>query len=423
MRAPRPPRSRVVAIGDELLNGSRVDSNSAVLGAWLTRNGYAHLGTRTVGDEVAAIVAALATAAHEADLILVTGGLGPTPDDRTRQALSAWSESDLREDPAVVAALQARADAAGRPMGRSNRVQALVPSAGRAILNPAGTAPALVLCHCGVTLVAMPGVPSEVAALLEGPVGEFIADWPGLLPFTEVQVRTTRVAESILADQLRGVPRDPRISLAYLPHLTGVDLVLQAPKELRGLLEAETRAIVERIMTPVFALGHRTLEEIVGETLSSRDLKVAIAESCTGGLILSRLTDVPGASRYVVGGVVAYANEGKVSALGVRASTLEHHGAVSEPAAIEMAEGLRERSKADLALATTGIAGPGGGSNEKPVGTIWVALADAHQTKTELLRLTGTRAQIKARATQYALDLLRLHLAPVSSNTLFPVDD
>ena len=396
--------ARIVAVGDELTCGSRIDTNSAELGRALTTWGYRTLGSRSVGDEIERIVAAIEEAVAEADVVLVTGGLGPTPDDRTREALAAWSGGALEEDPAVVDWLRELFRQFGRPMAESNRRQAMVPRGMRPILNPAGTAPALVGEREGTLLISLPGVPSEVRAFLGGEVGEVLRAGSGVAPLEVARLLTTGITESKLADLVGELPADPA-RLAFLPALGGVELVLSAPSA--AVLEGARGALRERLGDLVYSEDGERLEEVVGRMLVDAGATVAVAESCTGGLALSRLTDVPGASRYVLEGVVTYSNEAKTRILGVEAETLKAEGAVSEAVARKMAEGVREISGASFGLASTGIAGPAGGTEEKPVGTVWIAIAGGDGTEARRVRIPGDRGVIKFRAAQALIDGLR----------------
>jgi len=396
-----------VAIGDELISGSRIDTNSARLGRALTLWGYRNLGARSVGDRIEEIVAALDEAAAGADLVLLTGGLGPTPDDRTREALAAWLGVDCEQDEAVVDWLRALFRRFGRDMADSNLAQTYVPRGLRPLLNPAGTAPALAGEGRGTLLISLPGVPGEVEAFLEGEVGEILRGRGGAAPLETARLRVTGITESKLADLLRGLPAEPA-RLAFLPGLEGVELALSAPSA--ELLARESGRLRERLGELVFSERGERLEEVVGALLVAERATVAVAESCTGGLATSRLTDVPGSSRYLLEGVIAYANDAKMRLLGVDEQTLDQDGAVSEAVVRQMALGVRERAGASFGLASTGIAGPGGGSAEKPVGTVWLAVAGQREITCRRVQLPGDRATIKARAAQALLDLLRRRL-------------
>ena len=400
-----PPRVQIVAIGDELLRGSTVDTNSAFLGQKLTSWGYRTLGSRTCPDSVDDICRTLDHAASEADLILVTGGLGPTDDDRTRDALAQWSGRELVHDDATLERIRDLFSRMGRDMPESNRRQALVPAGGRVIENPSGTAPAIILERKGIRIIAMPGVPREVRGLIAGELGRDLSSHPELAPPVSRVLRTTGISESRLAERIPAI-RD-EVTLAFLPNLGGVNLVFSANEKNSLVLDEVVEGVSDSLGFLVFGRESDTLEGVIGGLLSRHDWTVAVAESCTAGTISARIGSVPGASRYFVEGVVAYANDAKVERLSVDPKLLEHHGAVSEETACAMAEGIRRDGATDFGLATTGVAGPSGGTSEKPVGTVWIACAGPGGPEARLLRLAGDRAAVVERTTAAALDHLR----------------
>lgn len=402
-------RARILAIGDEVVSGSRVDSNSAELGRALTLWGFDNLGSRSVGDRIERIVKEIDRAASEAQVVLMTGGLGPTPDDRTRHALAAWLGVELHEEPAIVEWLEELFARFGRNMTASNRRQALVPEGCEWIRNPAGTAPALVCETRAVLLIALPGVPQEVRAFLAGEIGIRLRGRSGSRALAQIRMGTTGIAESKLADALLGLPLAP-VELAYLPALAGVELVLSAPEPERVALENVAQEIRERLGRLIYTEEERTLEHVVGAALVARGSTLAVAESCTGGALLNLLTNAAGASRYLLEGAVTYTNESKTRQLGVDPAQIEAQGAVSEVVARQMAEAIRRAAGADFGLSTTGIAGPTGGTESKPVGTVWIACTDGRTTDTRRLQLAGDRVAIKVRAAHAAIDLLRKRL-------------
>lgn len=415
-----PPEVEIVTIGDELLLGQTVDANAAWLGRTLAAAGIRTRARATVGDDEGSIVDAVTYALHRTGTVVCTGGLGPTADDRTKPAVATVFGRQLVLDPEVLSQVRARFEIRGLPMPEINRGQAEVPEGAVVFPNPRGTAPGLALTDRENRLaVLLPGVPLEMRGLVEDHVLPFLEQrWPrGRSPIVHRILRTTGVAESSLAELMEDVVgRFPRVSVAFLPSPTGVDLRLtcwgdlpaaEAEAEL-DRAEAEMRG---RAGPVVYAVGSEDLTTVVAGLLHARGLTLAVAESCTGGLLAKRLTDTPGASEYFAGGVVAYADAVKRDLLGVRTATLQRYGAVSAETAQEMAEGARARLGSGAALAITGVAGPGGGSEEKPVGTVFLALAGPRGVSALGQRFPGDRTEIRERSAQAALDLLRRTLA------------
>jgi nicotinamide-nucleotide amidase len=410
------PRAVVVTVGDELLLGRTVDGNAAWLGRELSDLGIPVLRRATVGDEDGAIQRAVSDALASAELVVVTGGLGPTRDDRTREAVAALFGAALHVDPDLMRALEARFRARGYDrLPATNVTQAQVPEGAVVLANPQGTAPGLALAREGRWVVLLPGVPREMKAIFAGDLRRLIETHFGarLRPVHHRTIHTTGIPESALAErieQLLPADRGP-VSLAYLPDVTGVDLrftALDVPtrQEAERWFDDIERAVEPAVAAYRYRADSGDLVESLAKLLRDSGRKLAVAESCTGGLIAKRLTDRAGSSAYFVGGVVAYADEAKVEALGVRRETLAAHGAVSEAVAREMAEGVALRFRAETSVAVTGIAGPDGGTAEKPVGTVWYAsrIGEASEARREVFG--GDRAQVRERSAQAALALL-----------------
>jgi nicotinamide-nucleotide amidase len=407
----------LLTVGDELLIGQVVNTNAAWLGEQLGLAGVAVTRMETVGDDEGVIRRALDRAFEEAGLVVVTGGLGPTHDDVTKKAVAEAFGRPLVFDPALMAEVEARFAARGRPTRPAHRAFAEVPEGFEVLPNPRGMAPGLWGERGdGRVVVVMPGVPYEMEAITTAHVLPRLRARAGGAVVLHRTLLTTGEGETALAERLGDLSDvlTDGVTLAFLPALGVVRLRLTA----RGADRAAVQEAVERraarlrhdLGDLVFGEDDETLEGVVGAILAGRGLTLAVAESCTGGAVAARLTRVPGASRYFVGGVVAYGNAVKTALLGVDEAVLRTHGAVSEPAVRQMVEGVRAALGADLGLATTGVAGPGGGTPEKPVGTVWLGYADAAGTRAVRLQLTTDRAVNVGLSTTAALNLVRRQL-------------
>ena len=411
-----PPPVELLTIGDELLLGFTVDTNAAHIARALAAIGFDVVRRGSVGDDAEAIARAVREALDRTGALITTGGLGPTADDRTRPAIAAVFGRPLRRDDAILAAIAARFATLGRPMPPANDVQAMVPAGARILANHHGTAPGLwIEDDAGRWVAMLPGVPREMRGMLADTLLPRLAERvpPGAGVIRSRTVRTTGIGESALAELLGelGGATVEGLPLAFLPGWEGVDLRLTA----RGLAADEAERALDRAADAlrgraarfIYGQDGADLAEIVLRRCRERGLTLATGESCTGGLLGARITAIPGASDRYLGGVVAYDNAVKRTLLGVDEALLRAHGAVSEPVVLAMARGTRATLGADAAMAVTGIAGPGGGSAEKPVGTVWLA-ADVRGTARAVVRvLPGDRDEIRRRATQGALDLLR----------------
>jgi nicotinamide-nucleotide amidase len=409
----------ILSIGDELTLGQSVDTNSAWLSGRLTAAGVATRYHKTVADDQEAIVAAVREAAGQADLVLVTGGLGPTQDDLTRQALAAVMNRPLDMHPPSLERIRLFFERLGRDMPPTNRVQALVPRGAEVLENDWGTAPGIKARLGRATLYAFPGVPREMQPMFDRHVQPSLQR-PGAAGLVTESLRVFGAGESTVAEKLGDLMRRDRNPLVGTTVSGGIVTVrLRSQFLTREIalrqLERTAQEVRERLGPLVFGRGTDTLPEVVGRLAAERGVRVATAESCTGGLLAKLLTDNPGSSAYFLGGWVTYANAMKTRELGVPESLLDGHGAVSEAVAVAMAEGAARRSGAEYALALTGVAGPEGGSEEKPVGLVWIALAhrrpDGLGARAECHRFPGDRESVRDRAAKTALNLLRLELA------------
>jgi nicotinamide-nucleotide amidase len=404
----------IITIGNEVLSGRTVDTNFAFLSRALEAVHVQVAWHATVGDTAGQIAEALRHALGRADAVIMTGGLGPTPDDLTRKAVATVLRRPLQLDEAVLADVRERAKRSRRRIPVSIESQALLPRGAEAWKNPVGTAPGLLLMASGRPVILLPGVPAEMEAL----AAQFVVPWLQKRAGRVVEtftLRTSGVWESMLHERIGKAPQKwTGATLAYLPSYFGVDLrVTVSGTDEAAVREVTGRAYEElkRLVAPVvYAEGAATIEQVVGELLVEKGWRIAVAESCTGGLVSKRLTDVPGASRYLDRGFVTYSNRSKVELLGVSERDLEAHGAVSAPIAEQMAKGARARAGAEVGVGVTGIAGPGGGTDEKPVGTVFIALSTPEGEVVRDYRIVSTRTAVRERTAQQALDLVRRRL-------------
>ena len=408
-----------VSIGDELLLGFTLDTNAPHLARAAAEQGIRIVRRATVGDGADGIAAAVREALDRTGAVITSGGLGPTADDLTKPVVAALFGRAMRRDDAILDALRARWKARGWPgeLPKTNEQQAMIPEGAVILENKHGSAPGIWLEDAQGRWVAMlPGVPREfrgmTADTLLPRLTAMRATGGASTVVRSRTLRTTGIAESALADALGELAKDPHgVSLAYLPGWEGVDLRLTAwdlpGDEADRRLGAAAAALVSKVGKHVYAEGEVDLVTLVLDRLRARGLRVAVAESCTGGMLGMRLTAIPGSSESVVGGIIAYDNAVKVRELGVREATLAAHGAVSEETAREMASGARTRFGVEAAMSITGIAGPGGGTPEKPVGTFCVAVNLSGEVRSLRASTVGDRHEVRQRATQAALSLLR----------------
>ncbi|HWO89981.1 MAG TPA: competence/damage-inducible protein A [Gemmatimonadales bacterium] len=414
----------VITVGTELLLGFIVNGNAAVMGQLLADAGFRAQRCVSVPDSAALVREAVAGALERSRAVLVSGGLGPTRDDITRPAVAELLGRPLRRDPAIVERLESFFRSRGMArMPEGNLAQADVPEGATVIPNPLGTAPGLWIEDAGRVVVLMPGVPKELRRMMKEEVLPRLVEWeqrredgkPGAeRPVIRSRtLRTTGIGESALAEKV-GDPEkllDPGVSLAFLPTTSGTDLRITAwdlaPGAADAALERAAATLRGRIGPYLYGEGEADLAAVVLELLEGQGARLAVAESCTGGAISARLTAVPGCSRVLVGGIVAYDDELKLGWLGVSADVLAAHGAVSEPVARQMAAGIARALGAEAGIGVTGIAGPDGGSDEKPVGTVWIAIRWREHERAFRHVFPGDREDVRARAAQWALDYLR----------------
>jgi nicotinamide-nucleotide amidase len=405
----------LVTVGTELLLGFTLDSNGAEIARRLAVDGIRVVRRTAVGDRAGDIREGVADALRRTGAVLTTGGLGPTRDDITKLAVAELYGASLDFDESIWADLLARFARLGRAPVASNRTQAQVPRGAVVLRNRWGTAPGLWLEGAPGLTIMLPGVPQEMRMLLEHEVAPRLASRSGSAVIRSRTVRTTGIAESTLAERMGAAEAEiAPLTLAYLPGLDGVDLRLTAwqlaEAEAERRLAAAAALLADRGGEYVYGEGETDLAAVVLERARQAGWSLGAAESCTGGLVGARLTEVPGSSDVFQGSAVCYSNRLKTELVDVAPALLEAHGAVSEAVARAMAEGACRRLGVDLAVAVTGIAGPGGGTPEKPVGLVWFAAADRHGTLARSSVVLGNRREIRARAAQAALNLLRTRL-------------
>jgi nicotinamide-nucleotide amidase len=400
--------AELLTIGDEILYGQIVDTNSQWMSVELSNAGIKVIRKTTVGDVESEILTALAEAEKRADIILITGGLGPTSDDLTKPCLARYFNCEIRIHEEALAEVTAFFESRGRELTELNRMQAALPTACEKITNPIGTAPGMWFEKGDKVFMSMPGVPHEMKRMMTERVIPKLKAKYKLPVIHHMVIRTIGLGESFLA----ALPA--HIKLAYLPSLGEVKLRLTGMGDSLATLQQETTILAgqlkDRIGQFIYGYGEEPLEIVIGKMLRTRNLTLSMAESCTGGYLSHLITSVPGSSDYFIGSMVPYAYEVKMRQLGVKPEILEKHGAVSEPTIIEMANIVRAKFNTDIGVATSGIAGPGGATPEKPVGLVWIAYSDKHQTVTRKLQLSTDRMINIRLASAAVLNLIRQNL-------------
>ncbi len=410
-------RAAIIAVGSELLTSTRVDTNSLYITEVLNGIGIDVLAKAVVGDDGAELEAHFAQALARTDLVVFTGGLGPTEDDLTRETVAAHLGRALHEDGRIIDAIERRFAARGWKMPAVNRRQAMVPEGAIVLDNPNGTAPGLWLEHHGKGIVLLPGPPREMRPMLEQLVAERLAPRAGGQRVMRRVLKIVGKGESRVEELTQPIYskwRDgsPPIETTILAMPGQVELHLSTRgadvSAMSAALDRACAQIDQVLGNDVFSRDEKTLEAVVGDLLRARGWKIALAESCTGGLATSRLTDVAGSSDYVERSIVAYSNDAKIELLGVDPSLIAAHGAVSEPVAEAMALGIRDRARVDVGVGITGIAGPGGGSDNKPVGTVCISVVGPDVgPATRTFRFPGNREVVKSFSALTAIDMVR----------------
>ncbi|MHC4271162.1 MAG: competence/damage-inducible protein A [Planctomycetota bacterium] len=411
-------KANIVSIGNELLHGQGIDTNSCYIGEKLFSMGIEVTGIYSVGDKVDSIVQILDFALKESDLVFVTGGLGPTDDDVTRKALAAKLGVELVLDERLLEQMRKRFTRKGLSMPDTNRIQACIPKGARIMKNSIGTAPGMIVNVDGKTIFSMPGVPVEMKKMFEDSV---LSELQEIIKPSEQSVVVLRklkcfgVGESTIADRLgdmmqRG--RNPEINSTASSGVITLHIISLSEdiKEAENMAEEDERKLRSILKELVYGSGEETLAEVVGRELSKRGKTLTVAESCTGGALVKNLTDVPGSSRYFKCGWTTYSNEAKVRQLGVDSGLIEREGAVSEAVAKAIAAGAKKNSGSNYSIGITGIAGPGGGSEQKPVGLVYICVDGEEGCEIKQFIFPYGRKAMRKRTVNTALNMLRLKL-------------
>jgi nicotinamide-nucleotide amidase len=404
-------RAEVVSVGTELLLGQIVDTDAARISRALADLGIAVYRRTTVGDNHDRLLRTLRDALAENDLVITIGGLGPTMDDITREVLAEAMGDTLQHDEKIAHRLEAFFRARNIPLLESNLKQALVPRNGRAIPNPNGTAPGLLFEKDGKIAIALPGPPNEFNPMVENEVVPYLRTKTGGTTIQSRVLRVCNMGESMVEDRVKDLMTGDNPTVA--PYAKTGEVHLRVSARAKSVEEAErliapmVERLKERLGEHVYAFDDEPLESAVVRLFTEKGLTIATAESCTGGLLSARLTEVPGSSKVFLGGAITYSNEAKSDLVAVPAELIHEHGAVSPEVAEAMARGARERFQSDFGVGITGVAGPDGGTPEKPVGLVYIALAGPGGVRVEKSRFMGSRADVRYRSAQYALVMLR----------------
>ena len=408
--------AEIISIGDELLYGQTLDTNAHWISHKLDEYNIKVFQRTTIGDDADQILNAFATAAERVDIVLITGGLGPTKDDLTKSLLAEYFGVGMVRHEEVLRDITLLFAKASREVTALNAQQADLPANCQKITNPVGTAPGMWFYENNTVFVAMPGVPYEMKSIMTQGILPKLHEMFSKGVLHHHIIKTIGITESSLSDLIEDweVNLPNHIKLAYLPTKGQVKLRMTGSGDnlntLKQEIDALKMAIMPKIAKYVYGFGTDSLEGVIGQLLNNNNLTLATAESCTGGYLAHMITSVPGSSRYFKGSVIAYSNEVKITQLGVSTEDLKQQGAVSEEVAKAMAKGVRKELNADIAIATTGIAGPDGGTAEKPVGTVWIAYSDKHKTLAKKFNFSRDRTFIVHWSALAALNMIRLNV-------------
>jgi nicotinamide-nucleotide amidase len=402
----------IINIGDELLSGQTVSTNAAYLGEKLLSIGIPVVSTYIIGDEIESIVRSFNLAFNDADFVVATGGLGPTDDDLTRQALAKLLASELQLQEDLLERIEAFFTSRNRQMSSTNKIQAYIPACAKALANNLGTAPGIMAELKGKSLFALPGVPSEMMRMFEESVLPELQRFASGQSVVVRKLRCFGTGESNIAELLGDIMqrgRNPLINCTVKHGVITLHIIATAKDKSRAqqMVEKDEESLRSKLGELVYGTEEQTLAEVVGEKLAQQKQTIAVAESCTGGCIAKLLTDIPRASKYFTHGWITYSNDAKISELDVPAHLIEQHGAVSEQVAEAMARGARKKSGTTFAIGVTGIAGPSGANEQKPVGLVYICVDSDSGCVTERFVFHHNRASIRLRAAQTALNMVR----------------
>jgi nicotinamide-nucleotide amidase len=411
-------KAAIIAIGDELLIGQVINTNAAFIAERLNAAGISVERMITIGDDEDAIVRTLGESYGRYDVLCLTGGLGPTHDDVTRNAVCKFFETDLVLNEEALENVQRIVKSRNLPLTKASKEQALVPRGCDVMQNPRGTAPGYFFHRDGRHVAIMPGVPYEMKAIMESHVAPYFQQHATGQTIRHRTLRTTGISESLLFQQLGNLDELLEgAKLAFLPAPSGVRLRITVQENDSFTAERKIEEVEKRIRAKaekyIYGVENEELEQVIGRMLTERKLMIAVAESCTGGLIADKITDVPGSSNCFDRGVIAYSNRSKTEILKVPKELIEKYGAVSSEVAKAMAQGVRQIAHTDIGVSTTGIAGPAGGSLDKPVGLVWIGFSDRNETLAVKFNFGDDRRRVKERAAPAALELVRRRLLKI----------
>ncbi len=408
-------KSEIITIGDELLIGQIINTNQAYIAGKHNTVGVGVERMTTVGDDMQEILAAFGEAWKRCDVIIVTGGLGPTHDDITKKAVCTFFETDLVPNSEIRKQIETLIQKWNRQWSASYEEQTMFPRKATLVPNPVGTAGGMLFEQDNKYFFVLPGVPDEMKAMMDQTIISYLSQKVMGSVIRHRTLRTSGIPESLLANQLGNLDELLQgARLAFLPSATGVRMRISFQAKDEATADALVREVENRIRAKVqkyiYGTDEEELEETVGRILTEKKLRIAVAESCTGGLIADKITDVSGSSNYFERGVITYSNQSKMDLLGVTEELIRLRGAVSKEVAEAMAAGVRRIAKTDIGISTTGVAGPTGGTAEKPIGLVWIGYSDSESTFAMRFHLGDQRRRVKERAAQAALELVRRRL-------------
>lgn len=408
-------KTSIVSIGNELLSGQTISTNASYLSDKLLSIGIPVISSYTIGDEIDSIVRALNLASNDADVVIATGGLGPTDDDLTRQAFAKFLGTELQLQNELLQQIQNFFTRRGRQIPEKCKVEAYIPAGTKALANNLGTAPGIMAEAGGKLLVALPGVPSEMKQMFEESLLSELQRFGSGQAVVVKKLNCFGTGESNIAELLGDLmqrDRNPLINCTAEHGIITLTIIATAKNkaEAQKMAEKDVKLLQDTLGELVYGTDQQTLAEVVGEKLAQQNKTIATAESCTGGTLAKLLTDIPGASRYFTHGWITYSNDAKISELGVPADLINKYGAASEPVAEAMAQLAAKKADTDFAIAITGIAGPAGGSEQKPVGLVYISMDSESGCETKRFMFSHDRKSIRLRAALAALNMLRLKL-------------